>query len=357
MGSFAIPSPLSPYALRAIILAMKVQALGEFGLIKLLAEMIYNSQDKNAASFQKLVIGIGDDAAAWKCDTGTQLVTTDSLFQDVHFRLETTPWYELGWKSLAVNLSDIAAMGGVPEYAVVSLALPPDTEVDDVKALYRGMLDLARRFGVAIVGGDTCRAPLVSITVTVLGSARDKDGKVLTRSAARPGDRIAVTGALGAAAAGMEMLDKKLKLDAESNSQLRKAFLQPEPRVDEGQKLVGLGVKAAIDISDGLIADLKHICESSKVGARIEVDKIPVAPAVRANFGERALELALTGGEDYELLFTASGEVIDRARAKISCPVTIIGEILAEGPGSVIVVDERGKPVDLSKSGWEHFSA
>jgi thiamine-monophosphate kinase len=336
---------------------MKVKELGEFGLIGLLAGMISKAQDKSAAAFQKLVIGIGDDAAAWKGDTATQLVTTDSLFQDVHFRLETTPWYELGWKSLAVNLSDIAAMGGVPEYAVISLAVPPDTEVDDVKAMYQGMLDLAQKYGVAIIGGDTCKAPLVSITITVLGNAVDKDGKVLTRSAARPGDRIAVTGALGAAAAGMEMLDKKLKLDAETSRQLSTAFLKPEARVAEGQKLVGLGVKAAIDISDGLIADLKHICESSKVGARVEVDKIPVAPAVKSDFGERALELALTGGEDYELLFTASGEVMDKVKTKISCPVTLIGKIVAGGPGGVVIVDERGKPIDMAKSGWEHFNA
>ena len=181
---------------------MKVSELGEFGLIDLLARMISGAQDKSAASCQKLVIGIGDDAAAWKGDATTQLITTDSLFQDIHFRLETTPWYELGWKSLAVNLSDIAAMGGLPMYAVVSLALPPDTEVDDVRALYQGMIELAQRFGVAIVGGDTCRAPLVSITVTMLGSAEGKNGKMLTRSAARPGEEIAMTGVLGAAAAG-----------------------------------------------------------------------------------------------------------------------------------------------------------
>ncbi len=336
---------------------MKVSALGEFGLIDLLAEMISGSQDKSAASYRKLVIGIGDDAAAWKGDTGTQLVTTDSLFQGVHFRLETTPWYELGWKSLAVNLSDIAAMGGVPEYAVVSLAVPPETEVDDVKALYQGMLDLAQRFGVALIGGDTCRAPLVSITVTVLGGAKDKDEKVLTRSAARPGEKIAVTGALGGAAAGMEILDKKLEIDAGSSSQLRKAFLQPEPRVAEGQKLVELGVKAAIDISDGLMSDLKHICDSSRVGARVEADRIPAASAVRAHFAERALELATAGGEDYELLFTASDEVIDKVKAELSCQVMVVGEILAGEPGSIVMVDARGEPVRPGKGGWEHFNA
>jgi len=336
---------------------MKVSELGEFGLIGLLAEMISSAQDKSAAAYRKLLIGIGDDAAAWKGDTATQLVTTDSLFQDIHFRLETTPWYELGWKSLAVNLSDIAAMGGVPEYAVISLALPLDTEVGDVKALYQGMLDLAGRFGVALIGGDTCRAPLVSITIAVLGSAGDKDGKVLTRSAARAGEKIAVTGALGAAAAGMEILDKRLKLDAASAGQLRTAFLKPEPRVAEGQRLVELGVKAAIDISDGLISDLKHVCESSRVGARVEADRIPVASAVRAHFGGRALELAAAGGEDYELLFTASEDVIGRVKSELSCPITIIGDIVAEEPGSIVMVDEHGEPVHLGKSGWEHFNA
>ncbi len=335
---------------------MKVSELGEFGLINLLADMILQVQDTGAVPYKKLLIGIGDDAAAWKGEPATQLVTTDSLFQDVHFRLETTPWYELGWKSLAVNLSDIAAMGAVPEYAVISLAVPPDTEVEGVKALYQGMLDLAQKFGVAIIGGDTCRAPLVSITVTVLGKAKDKDGRVLTRSAARPGDQIAVTGALGGAAAGMEMLDKKLKLDAESKNQLRKAFLMPEPRVAEGQKLGGLGVKAAIDISDGLMADLKHICDASRVAARVEADTIPVASAVRAHFAERALELALGGGEDYELLFTASGEVIDNVKAEFSCPVTVIGEILAGEPGGIVLVDANGGPVPLEKAGWEHFN-
>jgi len=334
---------------------MKVSELGEFGLIDLLAGMISGAQDKSAASHRKLIIGIGDDAAAWKSDATTQLVTTDSLFQDIHFRLETTPWYELGWKALAVNLSDIAAMGGVPEYALVSLALPPDTEVADVRALYQGMIELAQRFGVAIVGGDTCRAPLVSITVTVLGSAGGKNGKMLTRSAARPGEKIAVTGALGASAAGMEMLDKKMQFDAESGGQLRRAFLQPEPRVAEGQRLVALGVKTAIDISDGLISDLKHICDSSGVGARVEMERIPIAPAVRTHFSDRALELATTGGEDYELLFTASESIIETVKAKLSCPVTVIGEVVAEKPGSVVMVDGHGGLLSLAKTGWEHF--
>jgi len=330
---------------------MKVSELGEFGLIDLLAKMVPRSQS------QQLILGIGDDAAAWHGETAPQLVTTDSLFQDIHFTLETTPWKELGWKALAVNLSDIAAMGGIPRYALISLALPGHTEVDDVTALYEGMIEIAQQFEVAIVGGDTCRAPLVSITITVLGSAGHQDKPMLTRSAARPGDQVAVTGYLGAAAAGLEMLTGQLQLDPESANLLKDAFLRPRPRVVEGQMLVGWGVKAAIDISDGLVADLKHVCDASRVGARIEVDHVPVHPTVRAGFGGRALELALSGGEDYELLFTAGADVIAKVKETASYPVTVIGEMVAGETGKITLVDASGNPFKLDETGWEHFAA
>ena len=330
---------------------MKVSELGEFGLIDLLAKMVPRSQSK------QLILGIGDDAAAWHGETATQLVTTDSLFQDIHFSLKTTPWKELGWKALAVNLSDIAAMGGIPRYALISLALPGQTEVPDVTALYEGMIEMAQQFEVAIVGGDTCRAPLVSITITVLGSIGHQDKPMLTRSAARPGERVAVTGYLGAAAAGLEVLTGQLQLDPESASLLRDAFLRPRPRVAEGQMLVGRGVKAAIDISDGLVADLKHICDASRVGARIEVDRVPVHPAVRTGFGGRALKLALSGGEDYELLFTAGAEVIAKVKETASCPVTVIGEMVGGEAGKITLVDASGNPFKLDEAGWEHFAA
>lgn len=336
---------------------MKVSELGEFGLIDLLAEMVRSTQDKQIAPFQQLILGIGDDAAVWQGDAQIQMATVDSLIQDVHFSLDITPWQELGWKSLAVNLSDIAAMGGVPRYALVSLALPNHTEIDDVTALYQGMIELAQQSAVAIVGGDTSRAPLVAITITIFGSARNQDKHILTRSAAKVGDKIAVTGHLGAAAAGWEMLTKQLQFDLQATTRLKQAFLHPHPRIAEGQLLVAQGVKAAIDISDGLISDLNHICQASRIGARIEIDRVPVEPAVKANFGDRALELALSGGEDYELLFTASAEVIDSIRAIAHCPITVIGDIVADKASKITLVDSKGKPVSLSKKGWEHFTA
>lgn len=335
---------------------MKVSELGEFGLIDLLAKMAYSARNNQEASWQQLIIGIGDDAAAWRSDASTQLATIDSFIQDIHFSLGTTSWEDLGWKAIAVNLSDIAAMGGLPRYALVSLALPGHSEVADVTALYQGMIELAQRFEVAIIGGDTSSAPLVAINITILGSTKGQDKDILTRSAAKPGDKVAVTGELGAAAAEVRMLNRKLQFSPEAAACFKKAFLRPYPRIAEGQLLVEQEVKTAIDISDGLIQDLSHICKASQVGARIEIDRVPIQPEVRANFGDSALELALSGGEDYELLFTASTEVIDKVKKAVPCPVTIIGEIVADKTGEITLVDKKGEPFNLGKTGWEHFA-
>ncbi|MCK4964297.1 MAG: thiamine-phosphate kinase, partial [Dehalococcoidia bacterium] len=276
---------------------MKVSELGEFGLIELLAKIAGQLKDKS------VLIGIGDDAACWRTEACAQLATSDSLIQDVHFTLSTTTWRELGWKALAVNLSDIAAMGGFPQYALVSLGLPGDIEVASVAELYEGMAELARLFDVSIVGGDSVGAPVVILSLAVVGKAQTTQ-TVLTRSAAAPGDRIAVTGYLGASAAGLAMLKKGLEFDKETAATLREAHLKPHPRIVEGQALARHGVKAAIDLSDGLVSDLNKLCKASGVGARLFTNQIPVHPVVRRSFGDDSIELALSGGEDYELLFT-----------------------------------------------------
>jgi len=333
---------------------MKVSELGEFGLIDRLAKMVASSQKKDTQP--QLILGIGDDAAAWQGDTATHLATVDCLIQDVHFSLDITPWYELGWKALAANLSDIAAMGGIPRYALVSLALPDNTEVVNVTSLYQGMIELAQQFDTMIVGGDTSRAPIVFITISVFGSTAGQDKPVLTRSGARPGEKVAVTGHLGNAAAGWEMLTKKLSFDPEATTSFQGAFLHPIPRIVEGQILLERGVTTAIDISDGLVADLNHICKASRVSARIEVEQIPVLSLLKDSFGDRAQELALSGGEDYELLFTGSDEVIARVKAIATCPISKIGEITADEPNEVTVVDNAGNPIELHQTGWEHFT-
>lgn len=325
---------------------MKVSELGEFGLIGLLAKMAGGGED------ERLLVGIGDDAAAWRGDGSIQLATVDSFIQDVHFPSGLASWKELGWKALAVNLSDIAAMGGLPRYALVSLALPDNTEVSDVTALYSGMLELTKQFGVAIIGGDISRAPLVAITIAVFGSSQKK--QILTRSTARAGELVAVTGELGAAAAGLEMLTKGLRFDPQASACFRNAFLHPLPRIAEGQLLLEQGVRTAIDLSDGLVSDLNQICKASQVGARIEIERVPVEPGVKAGFGDRALEMALGGGEDYELLFTGKAGAIERVKRKAACPITVIGDIVA-GDKGVTLVDSQGKPVNLVRRGWEHF--
>ncbi|HEY96151.1 MAG TPA: thiamine-phosphate kinase [Dehalococcoidia bacterium] len=333
---------------------MNISELGEFELIDLLRVMVDNSMDINPSSQPELILGIGDDAAAWQGDPSMQLATSDTLVQDIHFILEFISWEELGWKAMAVNLSDIAAMGGLPRYALVSLSLPTSTEIDSVTDLYRGMIELSGRFDTIIAGGNISTAPQVIINITVLGNT-EKEKHILTRSGARIGDKIAVTGHLGASAAGLKILKEKIRLNSESEKILKQAFLRPNPRIQEGQILVEKGVRSAIDISDGLIADLGHICKASKVGARINTSRIPVHPEVTSNFGEDTLALALSGGEDYELLFTAPIEIINNVKHTVSCPVTIIGDITDDFPGEVVVMDDKGYRLSLKSSGWKHF--
>ena len=336
---------------------MKVSELGEFGLIELLKELSAPTWNKNSPSGKNLIIGIGDDAAAWHGESSIQLVTVDSFIQGVHFSLDITPWEALGWKALAVNLSDIAAMGGMPRYAVVSLAVPEHTEVEEVTALYRGMMELALKSDTAVIGGDTSRAPEVALNITVTGSTSANDEVMLTRSGAKGGDQIAVTGSLGGSGGGFKMLTQNLKFNTESAARLKEAFLYPQPRIAEGQLLLRQGIRAAIDISDGLISDLGHICRASGLGARIYADRVPVHPDAREGFGdEEGLKLALSGGEDYELLFTGSAGVIGGVKKLSECPVTVIGEMVTDKENRVAVIDNEGKHIKIDSGGWDHFT-
>ena len=327
---------------------MKVWELGEFGLIELIAKTV------GKASRRDLILGIGDDTAAWRTDKSIQLGTTDILIQDVHFTLDIATWRELGWKALAVNISDIAAMGGTPSFALVSLGLPPETEVDNIVELYRGMKEIASKFDVDIVGGNISRSPVVIIDVSLIGKASDA---LLTRSAAAPGDQIAVTGYLGLSAAGLQMLKSERKLNSKTTAFFREAHLRPRPRVAEGQILVQHGVRAAIDLSDGLLSDLTHICQASRVGAKLWTNKLPIHALLRSAFKKESLRLALSGGEDYELLFTARSEVIAKLTGIMSSPVTVIGEIISDAKGQVTLLDEQGKAVKWDETGWDHFKS
>ena len=325
---------------------MKVHDTGEFGLIELIAKTV------GKTSGGKVLIGIGDDAACWRAE-GLQIATIDTLIEDIHFDFKNITWRELGWKSMAVNLSDIAAMGGRPLYALVSLGIPRDTETESIVDLYKGMLELAKKHEVRIIGGDTVASPTTAITLTLIGEAVDED-KILKRSAAKPGDLIAVTGTFGASAAGLAMMQRRLTFDKKTEAALREAHFKPTPRINEGQVLTRNGVKAAIDVSDGLLGDLEKMCLPSGVGAKLYSDRIPIHPAVLKSFGNEAVRLALTGGEDYELIFTAPQKIVNVIKRELACPVTVVGEIVKSK--GVEVLDEDGNEFSWSFAGWDHFA-
>ncbi len=307
-------------------------------------------------------VGIGDDCAVLEPSAGAALlVTTDLLLEDVHFRRRYTEPADIGWKALAVNLSDVAAMGGRPRWALVALACPPATTADEVEAFYEGLLAAAADHAVTIVGGDTSSSPRGwLVNVTVLGETTSPP---LTRSGARVGDLIAVTGACGGAAAGLALLERGRApkgLDATVAAEATSAHLCPRPRVGEGRWLAAAGgVTAMIDLSDGLATDLGHIAEESGVGARVALDRIPMADSTRAvarALRRDPLPWATSGGEDYELLLTCRPHALPRLAEGLEratgTALTVIGEIAA---GPVTFLDGRGRAIDV-KRGFEHFA-
>jgi thiamine-monophosphate kinase len=325
---------------------MQVSEVGEFALIQRLAGIL------GQAPPPELVVGIGDDAAVWRAGAAYLVATTDTLVEGVHFLPAALPWADLGWKALAVNVSDIAAMGARPLFALVTLALPPGTPVAGVDALYGGLSDCAARFGVAIVGGDIVRAPQVSLTVALLGQAETRRGRplLLLRSGARPGDVIAVTGSLGDAAAGLRLLRQGVPPgDPRTVAQLR-----PDPPLGVAQQAARLGIACGIDVSDGLLQDVAHICRMSGLSALLRAAAVPVGQTARQEFPAEALALASTGGEDYQMVFAGPRALIRRLRSLSGAVLTEIGE-MREGPPEVRLLDEAGAEVRFASAGWDHL--
>jgi thiamine-monophosphate kinase len=338
----------------------RVRDVGEFGLIKLLAASL-PAEVRGAAGLQ---LGIGDDAAVWQPTPGEQIVvTTDSLVESVHFRRDRTDWETLGHKTLAVNVSDIAAMGAIPKLAVISLGLDGDERIGDLQSLYSGLGALARRLGMTIAGGDVVRSPQgLTIHVTAVGETRGR--RVLTRSGANSGDLIGVTGTLGASAAGLGLLEldpDDVRRRAATANQLIEAHLRPEPRVALGGVLLDHGATSAMDLSDGLLGDLPKILTASEVAARLDEGAIPVAAAVQALFPDDWVDLALRGGEDYELLFTAprcAWDAIDGAARREGGIVTAIGEVVGRGsaPSRIELVGRDGTRRTVLGGAFDHFN-
>ncbi len=335
---------------------MRIDELGEFGLIDRIQRAL-------PAPGANVIVGIGDDVAVLRADADrVWLATCDVQMEGAHFLRDAIAPRDLGRKALAINLSDIAATGGAPRFALVSLGLPNDLAVEFVDELYTGLRAEAELFGVDIVGGNLSRSRLgVFIDIFLLGDAPREN--VLLRSGAHVGDQILVTGTLGDAAAGVAlMLDATLGTTDEYAAIARARRDTPTPRVREGQMIGAAHIATAmLDISDGLAGDLGHICEKSGVGARILAEKLPVAnenrTLARAVRGDE-WHFAVYGGEDYELLFTAPAVAADTLAEQITretgTRVSIIGGILPASEGRQLVLPDA-RVVPLQTHGWDHF--
>lgn len=311
--------------------ARTLKSIGEFGLIRQIR--------KSAPLSQKVVLGIGDDAAVLRSGKNFELVSTDMLVENVDFTFRAATPREVGRKALAINLSDIAAMGGEPEAALVALACPKHTKLKAIEALYTGIKDLARKYKVSLIGGDLSSAPIWVIAVTIIGRSKSMPVK---RSGAKPEDLICVTGALGGSISGKH--------------------LNFEPRIHEGKWLKGVGVSAMIDVSDGLAQDLTHILEESGVSADIDLGTIPVSQdALRLSrrTGRKPLDHALSDGEDFELLFTISPaqfkKVLNSWSKRFKTPLSVIGKVKSGRPGVNFWHKNRKIKFSTAKLGFKHF--
>jgi thiamine-monophosphate kinase len=345
---------------------LTVSQLGEFGLIDRLARLLNGSSRDPLRPEATGAIGIGDDAALWEPTPGRrEVLTTDALIEDVHFRHRTTSWRHLGWKALAQNVSDIAAMGALPTRAFVTLGLRPDTRIADLEDLYRGMADLQERVGgywpdarFEIAGGDTVSSPFTMVSITVVGELA---GEGLRRAAGQPGDLLVVTGTLGGSAGGLALLERGETAPSDPEGQaLIEMHRRPEPRVREGYHLARRGVRCGMDLSDGLLGDAGKLAYASGLSAVLELDKLPVPPALVSRFAhDAARTMALGGGEDYELLVAAPPEVIERAARLLAdrklTPLTVVGRLEAGESGKVTVLDKHGQTIAPPRSSWDHF--
>jgi thiamine-monophosphate kinase len=329
---------------------MDASGLGEFGLIERLRAAL------PPAAGRRLLVGIGDDAAAWRSDGGCTLATTDTMVAGVHFLPGRVAWRDVGWKALAANLSDIAAMGGTPAFALVTLCLPPDAQVEDIDALNAGLAACAAAYGVTVAGGDIVAAPVVAITIALIGDAvmaADGSPALLRRDGARPGDAIAVSGALGGSAGGLRALLEEGGSSPEATALIER-HMRPRPRVDAGRAAIAAGVRCGIDISDGLAQDLGHVCRASGVDAELWLPRVPLDPALVARYPADAQSMAAGGGEDYELILVAAEGVIRAAETALGWPMTVVGGIIA-GAGVVHALDEQGREVPVP-AGWDHLA-
>lgn len=336
---------------------MLLSELGELKLVERLQSLARQADDF-------LQIGIGDDCAVVRRPDGkVWLLTTDCLLEDVHFRLTYTSLQDLGAKAIAVNVSDVAAMGGTPRFALVTLGVHESTALADVEALYVGFRRSCELYGISLIGGDTTRAPQLLISVVLLGE--QEEASVVARSGAKPGDWLYVTGTLGDAVLGLSLLEEGERSEGASPDVqwLLLRHLSPKPRLRVGRSLAEARLASAmIDVSDGLSSDLRSLCEASGVGARIEQERLPCSSPLKAVAPARGLqphEVALRGGEDYELLFTVPEDKVPafvQKTGRWASLITRIGTVTDASEGvSVLEADGHVRP--LREEGFDHFRA
>lgn len=333
---------------------MKLKDIGEFGFIEKISQGCLIRPDN-------IIKAIGDDAAAFYANSGlVSLVTTDLLVERVHFLRDATTGFNLGYKSMAVNLSDIAAMGGTAREAFVSVAIPKDCSIDFIEDVYRGIKDLASEFNVNILGGDTTFSIVdLIINISVTGSVPRE--KLLLRNAAQRGDIIFSTGFLGDSRAGLHLILNNIPTDSKELKKLFNSHILPRPFLKEGRFLAAqTHVHAAIDVSDGLSSDIGHIAKESNVGVSLFAEKIPVSDNLIYfcnRFDFNPVEFALAGGEDYTLLCTVSPDKSDEVARKylkaFNNPLYPIGKIT--DPGEMEIIDSSGRTKGFKPKGWNHF--
>lgn len=327
---------------------MKINQIGEFDLIELIKKKIF-------AKDRQVLVNIGDDAAVIKPSPNRLLVfTTDTLVERVHFDLRYFSFEEVGWKTMTANLSDIAAMGGLPKYALVTIGLPKFIEFEEVLSLYKGMKRIAQKYDCKIIGGDTTLSPQNLIfTIALLGEV--EPGLFVKRTGAQKGDLICVTGNLGESQAGLEYLKKY----GRGNPLLVRKHLQPYPRIRQARILVrNLKINSMIDVSDGLSSELFHLTRENNLGAVVYEDKLPLSLTCKklaSILNLSPVSLALSSGEEYELLFTIGREQLNKIDSiKRKVKLSIIGEVVDQNKGIRLVLSS-GKTRDLKKTGFVHF--
>ena len=333
---------------------MQVKDLGEF-------ELIARLTPKRSSQSGWVIHGVGDDTAVLRASSELILITTDTFVEGVHFTREFVPFRDLGWRLLAANLSDIAAMGGLPTSAVINLTIPNDTEVKSIDELYSGLMELAQHFDTEIVGGDTTVSPdRIVLSMTVLGQV-EKD-KIKLRSGAKVGDAVFVTGNPGSAHAGLQVLKSPNFARVRNFSGSVEKHRRPIPRIREARFLAEhFSIHSLIDISDGLASEAGHLCRQSRVGMELEEKAIPIHPEVAAVAElkkETPLHFALSGGEDFELLFTAAADrtnaLTQQFSQKFGFECTRIGRVLEEKEG-LLLKNANGSRTRLTQTGYEHF--